>query len=157
MLLVDANKDPSSWVKRVPGETLRFKTVGAGKPNDVTLIPLADLHHQRYTVYWETMAPGDWQPAPSLKPEEIDESKLTPGLDYKYFEGAWQNLPDFSKLEVEKIGAVEDFGLSIQDQRDNFGIVFSGYLNTFSPPEAMTAPASPLLARNSSSTTAFTT
>jgi hypothetical protein len=128
VLLVDADKDPSSWVKRVPGETLRFKTVGAGKPNDVTLIPLADLHHQRYTVYWETMAPGDWQPAPSLKPEEIAESELTPGLDYRYFEGAWVNLPDFSKLEVKKTGTVENFGLSVQGQRDNFGIVFSGYL-----------------------------
>ena len=128
VLLVDADQDPSSWVKRVPGETLRFETVGAGKPNDVTLIPLADLHHQRYTVYWETMAPGDWQPAPSLKPEEIAESELTPGLDYRYFEGAWGNLPDFSKLEVKKTGTVENFDLSIQGQRDNFGIVFSGYL-----------------------------
>jgi len=128
VLLVDANEDPSSWVKRVPGEPLRFETVGAGKPNDVTLIPLADLHHQRYTVYWETMAPGDWQPAPSLKPEEIAESELTPGLDYRYFEGAWINLPDFSKLEVNKTGTVENFGLQVQDQRDNFGIVFSGYL-----------------------------
>jgi hypothetical protein len=56
VLLVEADQDPSSWLKRVPGETLRFQTVGVGKPNDVTLIPVADLHHQRYTVYWETMA-----------------------------------------------------------------------------------------------------
>jgi DUF1680 family protein len=128
VLLVDAGKDPSSWVKRVPGETLRFKTVGAGKPKDVTLIPLADLHHQRYTVYWETMAHGDWQPAASLKPEKIAESELSPGLDYKYFEGAWINLPDFNKLEIAKTGTVENFDLSIRNQNDNFGIVFSGYL-----------------------------
>jgi|GEM_PF-1633365 len=128
VLLVDADQAPSSWVKRVPGETLRFQTDGAGKPNDVTLIPLADLHHQRYTVYWETMAPGDWQPAPSLKPEETAESELIPGLDYKYFEGAWSNLPDFSTLEVKKTGTVENFDLSIRGQNDNFGIVFSGYL-----------------------------
>ena len=113
---------------RSRGETLRFKTVGVGKPNDVTLIPLADLHHQRYTVYWETMAPGDWKPAPSLKPEKIAASKLTAGLDYKYFEGNWKMLPDFGKLEAKKTGVVEDIGLSIQDQRDNFGVVFSGYL-----------------------------
>jgi DUF1680 family protein len=128
VLLVDANKDPSSWLKRIPGETLRFKTIGVGKPNDVTLIPLADLHHQRYTVYWETMAPGDWQPAPSLNPERIAESELAPGLDYTYFEGAWVNLPDFGKLQVKKTGTVENFALSIQEQRDNFGIVFRGYL-----------------------------
>lgn len=128
VLLVDADNDPSSWVKRIPGDTLRFKTVGTGKPNDVTLIPLADLHHQRYTVYWETMAPGDWQPPPSLKPEKIAESELISGLDYKYFEGAWVNLPDFSKLEIEKTGTVENFDLSIRGQNDNFGIVFSGFL-----------------------------
>jgi DUF1680 family protein len=128
VLLIDAKKDLSSWLKRVPGDTLRFKTVGVGKPNDVTLIPLADLHHQRYTVYWETMAPGDWKPAPSLQPEKIAASNLTPGLDYKYYEGSWKNLPDFSKLEVKKKGTVENFELSMQDQNDNFGVVFSGYL-----------------------------
>ena len=128
VLLVDPSKPLSSWLKRVPGETLRFKTVGVGKPNDVTLIPISDLHHQRYTVYWETMAPGDWKPAASLEPEKIAESKLTAGLDYKYFEGNWKMLPDFGKLEAKKTGVVEDIGLSIQDQRDNFGVVFSGYL-----------------------------
>ena len=74
------------------------------------------------------MAPGDWKPAASLEPEKVAESKLTPGLDYKYFEGNWKMLPDFGKLEAKKTGVVEDIGLSIQDQRDNFGIVFSGYL-----------------------------
>ena len=128
VLLVDPSKDPSSWLERVPGETLRFKTVGVGKPNDVTLIPISDLHHQRYTVYWQTMAAGDWKPAASLKPEKISKSKLTLGLDYKYFEGEWKMLPDFSKLEVKKTGTIENFDLSIKDRNDHFGIVFSGYL-----------------------------
>jgi hypothetical protein len=74
------------------------------------------------------MAPGDWKPAPSLTPEKIAESQLTLGLDYKYYEGSWVNLPDFSKLKVEKKGTVENFELSMQDQNDNFGVVFSGYL-----------------------------
>jgi DUF1680 family protein len=128
VLLVDANKDPASWVKRVPGKQLRFKTVGAGKPNDVTLIPLADLHHQRYAVYWETMAPEDWKPAPRLKPEKIAQSELTSGLDYTYYKGAWVKLPDFDTLESVKTGTVENFDLSMRDQNDNFGIVFSGFL-----------------------------
>ena len=128
VLLVNPSKDPASWVKRVPGRSLRFKTVGVGKPNDVTLIPVADLHHQRYTVYWETLPPGDWKPAPSLKPEKIAQSELTPGLDYTYYKGAWLKLPDFDTLETVKTGVVEDFDLSVRDQNDNFGIVFSGFL-----------------------------
>jgi len=128
VLLVDATKDPASWVKRVPGKQLRFKTVGVGRPKDVTLIPLGELHHQRYAVYWETMAPGDWQPASSLKPDKIAQSELTPGLDYTYFEGAWLKLPDFATLESVKTGTLENFDLSIREQNDNFGIIFSGFL-----------------------------
>jgi len=54
-VLVGIGQDPAAWLKRDPGEPLRFRTVGVGKPEDVSLIPLADLHHQRYTVYWKTM------------------------------------------------------------------------------------------------------
>jgi len=56
--LVGASQNPSAWLKRDPGTPLRFRTVGVGKPMDVSLIPLANLHHQRYTVYWKTMPAG---------------------------------------------------------------------------------------------------
>jgi DUF1680 family protein len=52
--LLIGDKDLSSCVRRVEGDALRFKTVGIGSPNDVTLIPLHAMHHQRYTVYWDT-------------------------------------------------------------------------------------------------------
>ena len=74
VFLVDANKDPSSWLKRVPGETLRFKTVGAGQPNDVTLIPLADLHHQRYTVYWQFLTGDAWKEKQAV--QEAEQRRL---------------------------------------------------------------------------------
>jgi hypothetical protein len=32
-----------------------------GMPNDVTLIPLADLHHQRYPVYWQFLTGEAWE------------------------------------------------------------------------------------------------
>jgi DUF1680 family protein len=50
VLVVDS-EEPSTWIKRVEGEPLKFRTSGVGKPKDVSLIPLANLHHQRYTVY----------------------------------------------------------------------------------------------------------
>jgi len=53
-VLAVASGDPSTWIERVEGEPLNFRTKGVGKPEDVSLIPLADLHHQRYTVYWKT-------------------------------------------------------------------------------------------------------
>ena len=44
----------STRIQPVRNESLKFRTVNAGKPTDVSLIPLYRLHHQRYTVYWRT-------------------------------------------------------------------------------------------------------
>jgi hypothetical protein len=63
-VLVGASQDPSAWLKRDPGETLRFRTMGVAKPKDISLIPLANLHHQRYTVYWKTMSAAEWDALP---------------------------------------------------------------------------------------------
>jgi DUF1680 family protein len=45
----------------VPGSPLTFQTEGLGRPNDVTLVPFYNLHHQRYTVYWDAYTPQEWQ------------------------------------------------------------------------------------------------
>jgi len=45
-------------VQRVPGQALTFITKGIGKPADVTLRPFADLHYERYNVYWKVSAPA---------------------------------------------------------------------------------------------------
>jgi DUF1680 family protein len=48
----DSN-DLDSWIKPVAGQALTFTTVNAGKPNDVQLKPFYEIHHQRYSVYWQ--------------------------------------------------------------------------------------------------------
>ncbi|NWG13610.1 MAG: glycoside hydrolase family 127 protein [Acidobacteria bacterium] len=42
-----------SWIKQVPGKILTFRTVGAGRPDDVTLVPFYKLFGCRYAIYWE--------------------------------------------------------------------------------------------------------
>lgn len=43
-----------TWVKPLAtsGE-LRFHTVGVGQPADVLLKPFYEVHHERYTIYWD--------------------------------------------------------------------------------------------------------
>jgi len=41
-----------SWIKPVPGKPLTFRTVNAGRPEDVTLVPFYQLFGQRYAIYW---------------------------------------------------------------------------------------------------------
>ncbi len=50
-----------SHVKPVAGQPLTFRTDGIGRPEDVTLIPLYQLHRQRYSVYWNLLSDEDWQ------------------------------------------------------------------------------------------------
>jgi hypothetical protein len=53
--LVTDNPDPATWCVPVPGKPLEFRTNGVGKPADVTLLPLYQINHQRYTVYWKLL------------------------------------------------------------------------------------------------------
>ena len=49
------------------------------------------------------------------------------GLTFKYYDGHWTKLPDFSKLPVAKTGVIYKFGLDkILTSRDEFGLVFEG-------------------------------
>ena len=60
----------------------------------------------------------------------IKVDKLLKGLKYSYFEGEWKNLPDFDKLCKIKSGVAQDFLISdISDRENNFGLVYSGYIN----------------------------
>ena len=59
-VLVTDSKDLASWIKRTDDKALKFQTQNVGKPADVSLIPLHELHHQRYTVYWKLLTPAEW-------------------------------------------------------------------------------------------------
>jgi len=60
-VLVAGGKPVDQWIERVPGQAIQFKTVGVGRPNDVSLIPFYKAHHQRFTVYWDLFTEKDWQ------------------------------------------------------------------------------------------------
>ena len=51
------------------------------------------------------------------------------GLNYHYYEGDWDLLPDFSQLESVRQGTIFDFDFQpIIQQADNFGLVYSGFI-----------------------------
>jgi len=65
------------------------------------------------------------EPIEPPTPTPGDESN---GLAYKYYEGSWDKLPDFSKLNVVKEGTVSNFNLSSRNRNDKFGFRFDGYI-----------------------------
>ena len=56
VLVTDA-KNLHEWIKPIDNAPLQFETAAVGQPGNqkVTLIPFYQLHHQRYTVYWNIM------------------------------------------------------------------------------------------------------
>ncbi|MCK5209796.1 MAG: chitobiase/beta-hexosaminidase C-terminal domain-containing protein, partial [Cyclobacteriaceae bacterium] len=54
----------------------------------------------------------------------------TNGLTYTYYEGKWMQLPDFDKQQAVKSDKVFQFSLeNINPKVDEFGIVYSGFIN----------------------------
>ena len=60
VLVCDA-KDLLSRVEPIANQPLHFRTRGIGQPQDISLIPFWQMHHQRYSVYWKRLSAADWQ------------------------------------------------------------------------------------------------
>lgn len=66
-------------------------------------------------------------PLPLRTPE--NPANTANGLDYKYYQGKWNSLPDFNTLTPIETGVVTNFDLSNRNQADNFAFSFSGYIH----------------------------
>lgn len=65
--------------------------------------------------------------APLREPE--NPANTTAGLNYRYYEGDWNNLPNFDALSPVSTGTVSTFSLSPRRLSDRFGFVFEGFVN----------------------------
>ncbi len=52
-VLMGTPEEVLAKMEAVTGKALAFQTKGNGRPHDVVLMPFYQVHHQRYTVYWE--------------------------------------------------------------------------------------------------------
>ena len=80
--------------------------------------------------------PSGRMPSLNLAKNEADaiaayflrDVKVPSNLTFKYYEGNWPNLPDFSKLKPKATGGVAGFNLRIARRKSNFAIQFEGWL-----------------------------
>jgi len=72
--LIDDGKPPMEWMEKVPGEELKFETIDAGRPVDVTLIPFYKAHHQRYSVYWDFYGKQEFEEVTAAR--EAEKARL---------------------------------------------------------------------------------
>ena len=56
------------------------------------------------------------------------EGRITSGLEYEYYEGPWERLPDFTTIKPVKTGVVADFDLSPRSQDEHFAFRYRGFI-----------------------------
>jgi hypothetical protein len=65
---------------------------------------------------------------PSLKSPD-NPGYTVNGLKYSYYEGYWNNIPDFNRISAVETGFVDNFDLGPRKRDDYFGFVYTGYIN----------------------------
>ena len=50
------------------------------------------------------------------------------GIEYKYYNGNWSQLPDFTTLSPTDSGSVDNLDISVRNDQSNYGFVFTGYI-----------------------------
>jgi len=59
--LVAAEKPLTEWIKPIPNKAGDFRTSGAGREQDVDLIPFYRLHRRTYSIYFDLFTPPEWE------------------------------------------------------------------------------------------------
>ncbi|MBD2752299.1 NPCBM/NEW2 domain-containing protein [Spirosoma sp. BT704] len=68
-------------------------------------------------------------PTPVSLRDPENPASTTNGLDYRYYEGSWSILPDFSNLTAARTGTASQPDLSVRARDSYFGLQFKGYFN----------------------------
>ncbi len=81
---------------------------------------------EQMEVYWT---------GPGIPRQLIPNAAFTDGagtiasnLKYKYYEGEWNTLPDFSTLQPVKSGSVANVDMSPRNRTDNYAFLWEGYI-----------------------------
>lgn len=80
---------------------------------------------ETYSFYVKAVdAKGNVSPASN----QISATAALRGLSYKYYEGDWNNLPDFATLPILASGVVPTVSLTQRLRNDNFGFLWEGFI-----------------------------
>jgi signal transduction histidine kinase len=96
-----------AWFNRTGTNHLSISYEGPGVPRQP--VPDSALSHI-------TMEPGQIQPL------------ILPGLRWRSYEGAWWQIPDFTRMEARDQGVTSNFTLQVGDRDQQVALVFEGLL-----------------------------
>ncbi|MFT7631032.1 MAG: cytochrome c553 [Mariniblastus sp.] len=145
-------EQPISYRGVAQGEKL-FHSVGCVACHDpqnsgatiATSIPLGKLE-TKYTLPGLTdfiknpmhVRPSGRMPQFNLTDQEINdiatyllrENATGSAINFAYYEGSWEKLPEFRQLKPKSTGVANGFDIYVGAKKDNYGVVFTGFWET---------------------------
>jgi alpha-L-arabinofuranosidase len=61
-------------------------------------------------------------------PPPLEVKNPQSGVSYNYYEGIWENLPNFNSLTPKRTGVAPNFIIPEQNSDQNFGLEYNGYI-----------------------------
>ncbi|SOD92058.1 NPCBM/NEW2 domain-containing protein [Spirosoma fluviale] len=123
--------NPDDYIKLVYNATSQDKTVGldgsyrdaknTAYANQITLSPFSSA------VLMKEINPAA-TPVVALREPE-NPANATAGLDYQYYEGFWNNLPDLNGLTPAKSGNAPRVDLSVRNRAEQYALRYTGYVD----------------------------
>ncbi|MEO0416219.1 MAG: PA14 domain-containing protein, partial [Verrucomicrobiota bacterium] len=73
------------------------------------------------------LADGKWHHV-AFTHGPADGAPKAQGLEYAYFEGDWNNLPNLESTRAKSVGTVSNFTLSMAQRGDYYGVLYRGWI-----------------------------
>lgn len=133
--LVTEETDVNKWVKPIQKESLLFETDAIGQPGNkkIKLIPFYQLHHQRYTIYWNVMGKDEYR---NFQNQEQDYFKKMQAITVDTVIPGEQQ-PEIEHRMKSKNSNVGYVNLVHQSWRDSRGEGFFSYEMKVNPDQQM--------------------
>lgn len=107
---------PTSIVLGTPSRKYTLPGLTAFLENPLAVRPGGRMPHLN-------LSPADARDIASYLLNDLD---IASGLQYAYYEGSWDKLPDFGKLTPKQTGDATEFSVNVVRKKDNFALRFDG-------------------------------
>jgi len=102
------------------------------QPDNIAITPFskftARAHSVDVTVPKHSVVALELNGTSEAEAPHVNTKRLKHGLLYRYYEGSWQRVPDYSELTPLRSGIAKNAILPEGKAELNFGLAFSGYI-----------------------------
>jgi DUF1680 family protein len=123
--LITENRPLAQWIKPVAGEPSTFRTVGVGRPIDVTLSPFYRVHDKRYAVYWDQFTPQQWIVREADYKAELERARRLEAMTIDFAQPGEMQPERDHNMQGERTEAGEHSGRKWRHARDGGWVSFA--------------------------------